>query len=374
MDALTELEARLDRYPADRYPVQHATTRFHLGALLADVGRAEDAAASLATSVKLFGRSGMPVERAKALNALGAALRLLGDETHAAAAFVAAAQAFREAGLAAEEAAALYNLGLVNRDPGALRGARERFAAAGERRAEAAAARELGTLLFEQGALAEAEAALADAVDLAERAGDLAGLGGGANARGLVQLAGEQPQAAVASFRAAAGAHPRGVRPAEHAMAKANLALAHEHADDAPRARLAAKQALAVAEAPQPVRAQAQAVLSRLAPAVGDLVTVLAGEPETQRLAVVREELVRWSECDPDELDREAESWVASAPAELTEPLLGALLELPPVSMQRIADALTACGDYRFRNAVERAAARFPPPQLLRLEQAFAWS
>jgi len=30
-DRTGELEARLARYPVDRYPVQHATTAFHLG-------------------------------------------------------------------------------------------------------------------------------------------------------------------------------------------------------------------------------------------------------------------------------------------------------------------------------------------------------
>ena len=374
MDAIEELEARVAQHPAGRYPVQHATASFHLGALLVDAGRGDEAATALARSAELFGRAGLREERAKALNALGAALRIAGREGDAAAAFREAASAFAGLGLKPEEGAALHNLGLVSREPAHFREARSRFAAAGEVRHEAAALRELGGVLLEHGELAEAEAALTEALELAERAGDLAGLGAAANALGLAQLALGRPGEAATSFRSSAGAHGRGVRPADHAMAKANLALACERLGDGPRARLAARQALAVPGAPEPVRAQAEALLARLPDEAGDLARVLAEEPEESRLAVAREELVRWSEAAAADRRREAEAWVAEAAPELAEPLLGALLELPPAPMTAIAADLAACADERFRVAVERASARFPPPQLFRLQEAFAWS
>ncbi|MBA2298136.1 MAG: hypothetical protein H0W14_08885, partial [Actinobacteria bacterium] len=50
MEAIQELEERLLRYDAARYPVQHATTRFHLGVVLADAGRVEEAIESLVSA------------------------------------------------------------------------------------------------------------------------------------------------------------------------------------------------------------------------------------------------------------------------------------------------------------------------------------
>src|ERR687898_3483784 len=190
-----------------------------------------------------------------------------------------------------EEGAALHNLGLVTRDPDVFRAARDRFAAAGEKRHEAAAARELGALMLEHGEPTQAEPLLREAMALAERAGDLAGLGAAANGLGLALLALGRTDEAAACFRASAGAHGRGVRPAEHAMAKANLALACERAGEVRRARLAARQALAVASAPAPVRAQAESLLGRVPDEPGDLAAVLAQEPADARLAVAREEL-----------------------------------------------------------------------------------
>lgn len=374
MEALRELEARIAQHPPDRYPVQNATASFHLGSLLADAGRGEEAAAVLTRAIDLFGRARMEVERAKALNALGAALRVAGREPEAEGPFREAAAAFASAGLAAEEGAALHNLGLVTRDPERFRGARTRFAAAGETRHEAAALRELGVLHLEAAEPEEAVSALVESVELAERAGDLAGLGAAANALGLAQLALGDASAAIGSFRSSAGAHGRGVRPAEHAAAKANLALAHERAGDASRARLAARQALSVGAAPAPARALAEAVLSRLPAASGDLVAVLADEPEERRLAVAREEVVRWAEAPPEDRRREAAAFAAAATADLLEPLLGALLELPPDGLDAVASELAADADERFRRAFERAAVRYPTPQLLRLRQAFGWS
>lgn len=374
MDAIDELEARIAQHPAERYPVQNATASFHLGALLAEAGRAAEAVEALRRSVTLFGRAGLREEQAKSRNALGAALRLTGDTVAAATSFREAAAELAAAGLALEEGAALHNLGLAARDATALRRARARFAAAGETRHEAAAARELGLVLLEQGDLADAERVLVEAVSLAERAGDLAGLGAASNVLGLALLALERPAEAAAAFRSSAGAHGRGVRPSEHAMAKANLSLAHERSGDPRRARLAARQALAVAAAPAPVRAQAESVLGRLPDEPGDLARVLAEEPEETRLAVAREELVRWAAAPGEELRREAAAWVELGSPELAEPLLGALLELPPAEMSAIAAELARCADERFRTAVERASARFPVPQLGRLQEAFAWS
>nr|MBA2357704.1 tetratricopeptide repeat protein [Actinomycetota bacterium] len=259
-------------------------------------------------------------------------------------------------------------------DPDAFRRARAQFAKSGERRAESAAARELGTLLLAEGEPDDAVDMLADAVALATRAGDLVAVGAAANALGLVHLTARRPDAAVAAFRDAVGAHPRSVRPAEHAMAKANLALAHELGGDARRARLAARQALAVPGVPAPVRDQADAMLARVPDGRGDVVAVSLDEPEDARLAIVREELVRWAEAGPGERRSECDAWVESAPQELAEPLLGALLELPPVEFERVTADLVAAADERFRTAVSSASARFPPPQLLRLERAFRWS
>lgn len=374
MEALRELEARIAQHPPDRYPVQNATASFHLGSLLADAGRGEEAAVALTRAIELFGRASMEVERAKALNALGAALRVAGREAEAEAPLREAAAAFASAGLAAEEGAALHNLGLVTRDPERFRAARARFAAAGETRHEAAALRELGVLHLEAAEPEEAVSALAEAAELAERVGDLAGLGAAANALGLAQLALGDVSAAIGSFRSSAGAHGRGVRPAEHATAKANLAVAHERAGDAPRARLAARQALSVGAAPAPVRALAEAVLSRLPDAPGDLVAVLADEQEERRLAVAREEVVRWAEARPEDRRREAAAFAAAVTVDLIEPLLGALLELPPDGLDVIAADLAAAADERFRHAFERAVVRYPTPQLLRLRQAFGWS
>lgn len=373
MDAVRELEERIARHPPDRYPVQNATASFHLGSLLTDRGELDAAAAALARSVELFARAGLRAERAKALNALGAALRAAGHDAAAAVAFGEAAAELAALGLAAEEGAALHNLGLVTGDPERFRAARARFADAGERRHEAAALRELGSLLLGKGEHERAAAALEEAAALAERAGDLPGLGAAANALGLARLALGDPEVAAGSFRSAAGAHPAGVRPAEHATAKANLALAFEAAGDAPRARLAARQALAVAGAPEPVRAQAESVLARLPDAAGDLAQVLADEPVERRLAVAREEVVRWA-ASPDELRREAAAFAAAATPELVEPLLGALLELPPEGLARVAGALAAAAGAELRAAFERASVRYPAPQLLRLRQAFGWS
>lgn len=378
MDPIVELEQRLARYEPERYPVQHAVTRFHLGSLLADAGRLDEAIESLLRAVELFDPGALPVEHAKSLNALGAAYRLAGATAPAATAFARAAELFADAGLGPDRGAALFNLGLVRRDedPDA---AADCFRQAGELLTgtrEAAALRELGAVLLEAGEPGAAIEVLEGAAAGSE--GDPAGHGGALNTLGLARLAAGDLEAAAQAFRAAAGAHPRSVRPAEFAMAKANLALALERRGDGARARLAAGQALGVPEPPPPVVAQAEGVRSRLGPGAGDLLAVLADEPVESRERLVREEVVRAADAPPGEQREEARIWIQGSNVELLELWLGALLELPPAALEAsVRAALEALPGFeaevreRFRRDVARAAARFHVPQLLRLEETF---
>ena len=66
-------------------------------------------------------------------------------------------------------------------------------------------------------------------------------------------------------------------------------------------ARLAARQALAAPAVPEPVQAQADAIVARLGRDDGDLLVVLASEPEPGRAAVAREELARTAEAGEEE-------------------------------------------------------------------------
>jgi len=378
MDAILELEQRLDQYDPARYPVQHAVTRFHLGSLLTDAGRVEEAIDSLARAVELFDPAALPVEHAKSLNALGAARRLAGETKLAGATFERAAELFAEAGLDPERGAALFNLGLVRRteDPAVaadcFRRAAELLGAQ-----EAAALRELGATLLELG---EVEAA----IDVLERAAagaerDPVGYGAALNALGLARLEAGQSAAAAESFRGAAGAHPRSLRPAEFAMAKANLALAYERLADPARARLAARQALGVMEPPEPVVEQARALLARLGPGTDDLLTVIRETPHESWEALVREELVRSASAPPGGQRDEAGMWIRGSSVELGRAWLGVLLELPPAAFESLAraalEALPAFepeAQRRFRDDIGRAGASFHVPQLLRLEETFA--
>ncbi len=380
-ELIEDLEARLRRYPVERYPIQHATTQFHLGVVLTDAGRCDEAQIALAVAADAFDPVRLPAEHGKAMNALGAALRVAGRTTEAADAFVGAERAFAEAGLVAERGAALFNLGLVRRELGdvtaaieCFRDARALFEAPGR---AGAAARELGTSLFAAGDLEGAGEALMAAAELADRAGDAAGLGAAANALGLVHLAAERPAAAVESLRTALACHPRSVRPAELAMVKANLAVAYEAAGDAAHARLAARQALGLPVAAQPVREQARGVLARLGDGAGDVLRVLDAEPAERWPGVLREELARWVEADPAERRVEAAAWIEGQLArdtgtDLCEQLLGTLLEMPPGAMEAVIRALLeAHGGVRFRSDLSLAAARFHGPQCARLEHAF---
>ncbi len=378
-DPIAELEQRVARYDEVRYPVQHATALYHLGVVLTDIGRVDEALESLAHAAELFAPELLPVEHAKALNALGAARRLAGDLEAAAGAFERAAKLFAAAGLEQEHGAALFNLGLVRRERDA-RGARDCFRDAirllGGASA-AAARRELGATLLELGELEEATRTLEEALELAER-GDAAGYGGAANALGLAHLAADRPARAVEAFRQAAGAHPRSVRPAEFAMAKANLALAYERRGDLPRARLSARQALGLTVTPPPVVAQAESLLTRVGESSNDLRYVLAQEPANRWEGLVREEVVRLSDATDAERRAEASTWIDDSTVELVEAWLGVLLELPPEVMElHVRSALVALSERdpavkeRFRDNVSRAAARFHVPQLLRLEETF---
>jgi hypothetical protein len=222
---------------------------------------------------------------------------------------------------------------------------------------------------------------LQDAMALADRAGDPIGVGAAANALGLACLADGRPQAAAEAFAAAAAAHPRAGRPEAFAMAKANLALALEAREAAPAARLAARQALAASAVPEPVRAQAEAIVARLGRDDGDLLVVLASEPEPGRAAVAREELARTAEAGEEERAADARAWVAAHlgwpddPADVAELWLGGLLELPPEIVERLVrDALRIAvtldpeGRETFRTAVTRAMVRFHIPQWTRLQ------
>lgn len=383
-----ELTARLARYPADRYPMQHATTSFQLGAALTDSGRFREAERALAVAAELFGPDRRPTEHAKAVNARGAALRATGELAEAAVCFQAAASIFEKVDLPLERGAALFNLGLVRRELGedpveCFQQARVLFDPARVPGHAAAAARELGAALLTAGEHTRAIDVLGEAVTLAERAQDLPGLGVALNTLGLAQLAGGRAREAVESFVGAVGGHPRTLRPEAYAMAKANLALAHERIDEPVRARLAARQALGVPGVPTAVCATAAGVLQRLGPGPGEILDVLDLEPEQRWPALVREELVRWSDAWPEDLATEADAFVDGVltrpgAAELVATWLGGLLELPAGSMSTVVIAtLHALHRYRaeqverFRSLVARGCARFHIPQMDRLTRIF---
>jgi len=384
-DVLVE---RLARHPADRYPVQHATTQFHLGSLLLHAGDTEPALQALLGAATLFGSSGMRLEQAKATVMLGVALRTTGRSADAAQAFSVAATELAALDQPAERAAACYNLGLALQDGGevdaaraAWDAARELFLAAGYPAQAAAAARDHGASLLTAGEVAAATTLLDQAVVLAERAGDDAGTGAAANALGLAHLAAQEPAAAVTALRRALAAFPRTVRPAEYAMVKANLALAHEQAGEAARARLAAGQALAVASAAAPVRRQAQQLLVRL-PGTSplDLLAVLDAEDREQWVGVIREEVLRAGELTAGQRRTVVSGFLdgvlarPGASYDLAEALLHVVLELPPRTFELFVSAVVdACADRsepdtaRLRAVIGSAMARFALPQWQRL-------
>lgn len=382
------LESRLTRYPAARYPVQHATMAFHLGTTYLQHGRAPEALETLREAHDLFDRLGMRLEHAKALMMYGVALREVGRAEAAGEAFARAIQMFGDLGRAPEAAAASYNRGLVLEEQGDAAGAQQALAHARalflrlpDPARAGMAARELGASLLSCGEVESALTALANAVSLAERGRDLPGIGAAANVLGLAHLAAADPVAAVQAFSSAVGAFPRSLRPAEHAMVKANLAVAHERVGDAARARLAARQALAVTAADPAVREQAKGLLYRLRTASrADLLSVLDAEPTDRWPAIVREEALRWCDAGPAERSEGVDGFVGallSRPAESSElarALLAVLLELPPGPYHLLVTAVVQATGARAAQEGERARAlvasalvRFPMPQWQRL-------
>lgn len=385
------LSARIAQHPADRYPAQHATSQFHLGALLLQSGETAGAMAALTAARELFGRIGMRVEQAKAAVMLGVALRSAGRPAEAEPAFTTAATDLAALDQPAEQAAASYNLGLVRQDLGRLAEAcdawivaRELFLAAGYPGQAATAARDHGACLLAAGHPAKAVPLLEQAARLAEVAGDLPGIGAAANVLGLARLACGEPEGAAEALRAAVGAFPRTVRPAEHAMAKANLALAYAEAGLTARARLAAVQALAVPQADPAVRAQAQALWQRWpGDVVEDLQTVLDDSPQEQWVALLREEVLRAGDLPAPQRDavvRGVLAGVLSRPGvayDVTESLLHVVVELPPRAYaQMVASVVAGTADrpqdetVRLHAVFASAMARFAMPQWQRLAAA----
>jgi tetratricopeptide (TPR) repeat protein len=389
---IAELLARLSRYPAERYPAQHATAQFHLGAARLQEGGGDASLEALATAARIFADLGMQVEQAKAMMMQGAALRGLGRSREAGEAFTRAGDLFHGLDKPAEEAAALFNLGLVLAESEqateaakAFAAAQDLFLSAGQPAWSGAAARERGALLLNNGDPQAAATLLETALELLADA-DPAGAGAAANVLGLARLALEQPAAAVEAFRDALGWHPRSVRPSQHAMAKANLALAYEATGATAHARVTARHVLGVPDAPQPVQAVARGVLHRLgASSAADLFQVLDQEDPARRPAWVREELLLWTTVGGRDRTMEAARWVheqvqrGPEGVEQAEILLGALLELPPPDYEAVITALVGAVHLadpaeaeRFQSVTRSAMARYPLPQWQRMAGGFA--
>jgi len=207
------LESRLARYPAGRYPAQHATAAFHLGTAHLRRGRIPAALDALGIACDIFGQLGMALEQGKTLTMRGVALRESGSGDLARQAFERALRTFADLARPAEEGSASYNLGLVLNDQGnsvaaqqAMAHARQLFLQAGHLAQAGAAAREHGASLLTSGDVRSALALLEEATELAERGDDVPGLGAAANALGLALLAAGDPAGAVDAFSRSAGA------------------------------------------------------------------------------------------------------------------------------------------------------------------------
>ena len=83
------LLARLSRHPPARYPVQHATTQFHLGSVLLQAGQLPAALQALSVARSMFARAGLRLEAAKATLMEGIGHRSAGNLSRALAAFTA---------------------------------------------------------------------------------------------------------------------------------------------------------------------------------------------------------------------------------------------------------------------------------------------
>lgn len=385
-DAIAALEAQLEVGNGSE-----PLLRLQLGMLLLQAGKLERAESELAVAAELFDPRTAPREHATAVNVLGAVCRDSGRPTLAAELFVRAAEAYASAGADLERGAALHNLGLSRLDLDDPEAAADAFRQAGElldpQRVPAQAAanlRELGSALLVNGELEAATELLEEAAELAGRAGDLSGEGSAANALGLAHLAREEPDLAVAAFERAVAAHPRSLRPDGYAMARANLALAYEAEGDEVRARLAAGQALAVPEAPEPVVAQARGVSGRCGASDDDLNRVLDAVDDRDWEPIVRAEVDRWSLLDASALAASLGEWVEGIlgrdgqQVERVAVVMGRLLELPPEPMRRIVEQMVGLADRldgdrrgRLQTAVSRSLARFPIPQWMRLKDVF---
>jgi len=387
-DRTGELEARLARYPVDRYPVQHATTAFHLGTAHLQRGSVTQALRLVTDAHAIFDRLGMRLEQAKALTMKGVAEREAGQLDPARHSFTRAVAAFEELDQPAEQGAACFNLGLVLQEQhqtalaqAAMAAARGLFLQSGQPAQAGAASREQGAALLRSGHAEQALPLLTEAATLAEHGGDLAGLGAAANVLGLAHLALNSPHDAIAALGRAVGAFPRSMRPAEHAMAKANLATAYEQGGNAARARLAARQARAIPDADPQVLAQAQQVLDRLNGDAGpDLLAVLDAEPADRWTAIVREEAVRWCGAEPAERLAAVGGFLdgllarPGAAYDVAESLLAVVLELSPEPYERLVRTLVQATGSRDEDDRERlqallgsAMARFAIPQWQRL-------
>jgi tetratricopeptide (TPR) repeat protein len=398
LDTLREEVARHD--PARR-PVQHATACFHLGTALIAAGDARAAVEALEQAAAGFPPEGLPVEHAKARTMLGVALRDLGATAEAEATFAAAAALFVENDQPLEAAAARYNRGLVLRDAGDDRAAAEAFRAAlevftgADARAQAtAAARELGTSLLATGDLDDARQAMEESQELARRAGDRAAIGAAANVRGVVELAAGRPDAAAAAFLDACGAHPVSVRPGEHGMARANLALAHARAGESARAQLAARQALAIEALPEPARRQAQEVLRETSAGAGGgttvpapLTVVLGSAAPGELFGLLRAELARLGTIGDhavrtDAVAEHGRALVAALrdPAGRTDRAaawLEVVLEQPPAMFEAVLEAVVRAAEDEpeaasIARSVTGASVRFHAPQWMRVRDTLA--
>ncbi len=387
-DSAQDLKERLSRYPVDRYPVQHATTQFHLGSVLLQSGETRPALGALTIAREIFGRAGMRLEQAKTAVMLGAALRSEGEREQATEAFTSACADLAELEQPTEQAAASFNLGLVRQDAGDLPGARaawdtarDLFVTAGYPSQASAAARESGVSLMTEGDVEAAVPVLAAAMALGEQARDETSTGTAANALGLALLAVDKPAEAIVALQRSLAAFPRTLRPAEHAMAKSNLALAYERSGDLPRARLTAGQALVVSSAAAPVRAQCHELLKRLpAPQTSDLLTLLDAEPNDAWGALIRPEVLRALELSGAERIAVLSGFVdglltrIGASYSLAESLLHVALELPPRAYEQTIVALVEACAHRPEDQTARlnavfasAMARFAIPQWQRM-------
>lgn len=379
---ISDLRARLDRFPAQEKPLQRGAVLLELGAALIDADRHDEAASWLRPAPALL--EGAPPEQAAALNLLGVACRSAGHIDEAAAAFRAAVDAYRALGSGPDEAAAQFNLGLALRQLGEsgsaeLAAARHLFDELGLRSWEAQAARELGRSLLLDGDLPAAVATLAAACEASDALGDTVGLGEANNVLGLALLADGDIEGAVSALERGRACAPPSTRPEQHATASANLALAHERAGRAAHARQMARQVLVMPGAPEAAEAQASAVMDRLGPAAPgtDLLTTLDAAPQERWASLIRDEC-RTLLAEPADDRRESLLPLVGrcTDDDLGESLLGVVIELPPPAtdalIATIVDCLVHVSDRAdVASGIARAIARFPLPQMMRLQSLF---